>query len=118
MQRGAMIILAASALVLAGCMRLKGVVVDEASGKPFTSAVFTIGRPGGIAVFARHPVDSRGNFDFRIGPGEETNLYIYDSVGDPTLSIRKLQQFELGQNMRIRMHTTAADPFPSLHDSK
>jgi hypothetical protein len=93
----------AAVVCLGGCTHLKGVVVEEATGRPVRTAVLTVGRPNGIAVFERHPVDAHGAFDFSILPIDETNVYIYDSSADPELTTEHLDPGQLSDKMRLTM---------------
>jgi hypothetical protein len=105
-----------AAIALCGCTHLKGVVVDAASGRPARTAVLSVGRPDGIAIYAVHPVDSNGKFDFQLGPTDEDNLYLYDSTA-PALTERKIDRTEFGQNMKLKLDAPPKGevPMPRLH---
>src|SRR5436190_1394011 len=66
------LLLALLAFALTACMHLKGVVVEDLPGgigsRPMKTAVLSIGRPNGIAVYGTQHVDEKGHFDFYIGP--------------------------------------------------
>jgi hypothetical protein len=89
-------------LAAGGCAHLKGVVVDEAGGRPIPTAVLTLGRPDGIGVLESHNVDERGRFDFRISTLDLNKVYVYDSAAGPEASIH-LRESELGEKMRVRL---------------
>ncbi len=90
-----------SVLALTGCMHLKGVVLEEPSMRPARSAVFTVGRPGGIAVFDTHHVDANGEFDFYIGPADDNNVYLYDGSASPDLTLRRVAPYEMSDHMTL-----------------
>ena len=94
---GLMVIAAA----LGGCTHVRGVVVEERTGKPFSTAVFTVGRPDGIGVFQTNSVDRNGRFDFQISPTDESALYVHDSSGDVTSTMRRIDHSEISDHMRI-----------------
>ena len=102
------LILLLCAAVLAGCAHLKGVVLEDPSQRPARTAVFSVGRPGGIAVFDSHRVDQNGAFDFYIGPTDDNNLYLYDGATAPELTMRRVEPFEQGEKMVL--HLRAASP--------
>ena len=106
-------ILLLSALALAGCTHLKGVVVEDPSGRPAKNAVLSIGRPGGISVYDQHHVDAHGAFDFYVGPTDENNIYLFDSAGNTELTLRHVDSYEISQNMKL--HIRPAAPYnPAL----
>src|SRR4051812_18001675 len=84
------------------CTHISG-VVEQAPGRPMTTAVFTVGRPDGIAKYAEHHVDSRGHFDFYLVPTDESHLYVHDGSADPRLTLRRIEALELRQNMRVML---------------
>jgi hypothetical protein len=86
--------------MLPACTHISG-VVEQAPGQPLQSAVISVGRPDGIAVYSKHQVDSRGRFDIQLAPTDETNVYVYDGAGDPRMTMRRLEPIELKKNMRI-----------------
>ncbi|HEY4328731.1 MAG TPA: hypothetical protein VGN88_03275 [Phycisphaerae bacterium] len=88
---------------LAGCTHLKGVVLEDPTQRPMKTAVISVGRPTGIAVLATHPVNDRGTFDFYLLPGDETNLYLYDGAADPEMTMRHLDQAEIGDKMTLHL---------------
>lgn len=88
---------------LGGCTHLKGVVVEEQSGKPMRTAVLSVGRPGGLAVYATHRVDENGAFDFTLAPMDTTNIFLYDGAGDPETTMRHVEASEFSQNMKLRL---------------
>ena len=94
--------LLAAAASLAGCIHMQGVVLEEPSNRPFTTARITVGRPGGLAIFASHDVDSHGRFDFYIGPTDDNDVYVYDTTGSVEDAIR-LDRTEISDKMKIRM---------------
>ena len=102
-----------AALCLCGCIHLKGTVIDDASGKPLRTAVLTIGRPNGIAVYASHGVDQNGAFDFQIASIDETNVYVYDSATDPEAAVH-LEKAQLGEKMRIRLRALPRQESPMM----
>ncbi|HVS70536.1 MAG TPA: hypothetical protein VHQ47_04695 [Phycisphaerae bacterium] len=83
----------------AGCQHIKGVVLD-ARQHPLPTAIFSVGRPDAIAVYARHKVDAFGRFDFELSSIDETDLYVYDQT-DPESTLRHLDPNELSDHMRI-----------------
>lgn len=88
---------------LAGCMHVKGVVLEDPSNKPLKTAILSVGRPDGIAVFAKYHVDQNGRFDFYIGPGDEADVYVYDGANDPDLSMRQIEPRELNEKMTLHI---------------
>src|SRR6476620_3154709 len=88
--------------LLPACTHVSG-VVEQAPGRPLTTAVFTIGRPDGIAKYATHHVDARGRFDFSIIPTDESHLYLHDGAGDPRLTMRRIEAIELRKDMHIML---------------
>ena len=95
-----MTLLAAVLLMVGGCTHLKG-VVEEAPGKPSRTAVFSVGRPEGVAVYSTHRVDSAGRFDFMIPAVDENNVYLYDERGDPSSTMRRVDRKEMGDHMQL-----------------
>ncbi len=94
-------------LGLAGCTHLKGIVLVESTQRPARTAVLSIGRPTGIAVFATHHVDANGAFDFYIGPTDENHVYIYDDSGSPELTMRRIDPLEMSVNMTLHLRPPA-----------
>jgi hypothetical protein len=92
-----------SATLLAGCTHVKGVVLEEPSLRPSTTAVISVGRPTGIAVFDSHRVDAFGRFDFYLGPTDENNLYVYDGRSSPELTMRRIETYEISENMKLHL---------------
>ncbi len=96
---------------LAGCTHLKGVVLEDPSGHPMQSAVLSVGRPGGIAVFETHPVDSKGRFDFSVMPTDLNDIYLYDAAADPEMTVRHVDESEMNDHMQLHMQRArAANP--------
>lgn len=101
------------ALAFGACTHLKGVVLEDPSGRPARTAVFSVGNPNGIAVYDRHSVNRNGEFDFYIGPTDENMIYLYDGSAPPEMSMRRLAPYELGEKMQL--HLRPATPgTPSL----
>ena len=105
MKRVAGIGLILGALGIAGCMHVHGVVLNDRSGEPLRTAVIAVGRPGGIGVYGRHPVDDSGRFSFILYPKDDNNIYVFDSAGPPELTLQKLPSFEFGQPMTVRVRS-------------
>jgi len=97
-----------SVVVLAGCTHLKGIVLEDPTQRPSHTAVLSIGRPTGIAVFDTHRVDQNGAFDFYIGPTDESNIYLYDGASSPELTMRRVEPFE--QSQKMVLHLRPASP--------
>jgi hypothetical protein len=99
-----MLILAFCAIAAAvgGCSHIAGVVLDERQ-RPLETAVFSIGRPDGIATYGTHRVDSRGRFDFQLSGIDETNLYVYDGAAEPQATLRHIDRNEMSTHMRVVM---------------
>ena len=102
------LILLLCAVVLAGCAHLKGVVLEDPTQRPSSTAVLSVGRPTGIAVFDTHRVDQNGRFDFYIGPTDDNNVYLYDGATSPELTMRRVEPFEQGEKMVL--HLRPASP--------
>ncbi len=100
-------------LMLVGCTHIKGVVLQDPTQRPMTTAVISVGRPTGIAVYDQHKVDDHGRFDFYIGPTDEENLYIYDGASRPEMTMRRIQSYELGEKMELHLRP-ALQASPSL----
>jgi hypothetical protein len=101
------------ALVLGACTHLKGVVLEEPSGRPARTAVFSVGNPIGIAVYGQHSVDRNGEFDFYVGPTDDNIIYLFDGSAPPEMTMRRLAPYELGEKMQL--HLRPATPgTPSL----
>jgi hypothetical protein len=90
-------------VALAGCMRVKGVVLEATGNRPVKTAVLTVGRPDGIAVYSSHKVDANGAFDFRISTVDVHNVYVYDGAAAPELTVQHLTESQLGDDMKIRL---------------
>ena len=88
---------------LAGCMRVKGVVLEASGNRPVKTAVLTVGRPDGLAVYSLHKVDANGAFDFRISTVDIHNVYVYDGAAPPELTVQHLTESQLGENMQVRL---------------
>jgi hypothetical protein len=95
-----MILLAGVLLAAGGCTHLKG-TVEEGPGKPSRTAIFSVGRPGGVAVYSTHRVDAGGRFDFMIPAVDEDNVYLYDGRGDPQSTMRRVDPSEMGDHMEM-----------------
>ncbi len=95
-----------------GCIHIRGVVLQDPTNRPLTTARITVGHPGGIGVFATHDVDSHGRFDFYIGPTDDSDVYIYDTVGGPDDAMH-LDRTEISDKMTIRMRA-AGPPQPGM----
>lgn len=102
-----------TALALAGCMHLKGVVLTEPGERPHPTAVLAVGRPGGISAVETHAVDKKGQFDFNILPTDENSVYVYDAA-NPTTTMRQIDRSELSDKMKLHLRPPAADPFPGM----
>jgi hypothetical protein len=85
-----------------GCSHIAGVVVDERQ-RPLPTAVFSIGRPDGLATYGTHKVDSRGRFDFQLSAVDETNLYVYDGAGDPMSTLQHVDRNQISNHMKIEL---------------
>ena len=103
-----MVICLGLAMLATACMHLRG-VVEEAPGRPSKTAVVSVGRPGGVASFTRHSVDSHGQFDFWLNPLDESDVYVYDSRGDPNITLRRINRTEFGESMRVFVPPGARD---------
>jgi hypothetical protein len=95
---------------LGGCTHLKGVVLDDATGRPVPAAYFTVGRPTGVGVSATYRVDQFGRFDFSISPTDEDFLFLWDGNGDPETDVRRVYKTEMGTDMKIRMRQAMPGP--------
>ena len=93
-------------VVLAGavgaCTHVRGVVLAARTEKPIPRAEFTVGRPD-MMVLNRYHADSAGRFDFYIAPMDETNLYVWDHQGDPSVSVRHIERLEISDHMTIHL---------------
>jgi len=107
-----MVLLALTAALLSGCAHLKGVVLEEVSGRPVRTAVLTVGRPGGIGVLESHPVNQNGEFDFKISTADVHKVYLYDSAGSPDAALH-LTESQLSDKMRLRL-PRAPKPEPEM----
>lgn len=95
-----------------GCTHLKGVVLEDPSQRPCRTAVLSIGRPTGIAVFEQHHVNEHGAFDFYLLPTDNSNVYLYDSASPTEMTMRHVDSSEMNANMKL--HIRPANPTPSL----
>jgi hypothetical protein len=95
-----------------GCTHLKGIVYEDrpgtGGGRPMRSAMLSIGRPDGIAVYGTHSVDTEGRFDFYIGPTDLDNIFIYDGAADPTLTMHRLEPTQLSDHMVLRLRRASS----------
>ena len=105
------ILLSPALLLFAACTHLQG-VVEQAPGRPSSTAIFSVGRPDGIAVFDQHRVNVRGHFDFYVLPIDESNLYLYDGAADPRLTLRRIDASEMSTHMHLDL--PAANPNADL----
>jgi hypothetical protein len=96
------LLLILTAALLAGCVRLKGVVQEEGSGRPVRTAVLTVGRPDGIGVLESHPVNQQGEFDFKISTADVHKVYVYDSAGSPEAALH-LTESQLSDHMKLKL---------------
>lgn len=94
---------AAGFAALQGCTHVKGIVTDEVTHRPVPSAIFSIGRPDGIAVYATHHVDGNGKFDFSVFSLDESNVYVYDGAGDPRMTMQHLDRTALNADMHVKL---------------
>ncbi len=92
-----------SALALSACTHVSGVVLDPRSKKPVPTAVFSIGRPDGLGVFDKFKCDKDGKFDFSISPTDEPYIYVWDSAGDPGMTMQHIDRDQLRTNMTVYM---------------
>jgi len=92
-------------LLLAACTHVKGVVLQDPSQRPMTTAIISIGRPNGIAVYDQHKVDDHGRFDFYVGPTDEENLYIFDGASRPEMTMRRIQSYEISEKMELHLRS-------------
>ena len=99
---------------LSGCTHLKGVVVESPSGRPLITAKLDIGRPGSLANYGSHPVDGNGRFDFYISPTDTSMIFVYDGAAAPERTMRRLDQSELNDHMRLEIERMPADPTQGL----
>jgi hypothetical protein len=100
MQKLAATLLIALSALAPACMHVAG-IVEEYPGRPSTSAVLAVGRPGGIGVSTTHRVDSKGKFDFYMSAVDENDLYVYDSHGDPQHTMRRVDRKEISDHMKL-----------------
>jgi len=101
---------------LTGCAHLKGVVTEPSSDRPMRSAVFTIGRPNGIAVYERHTVKADGSFDFYVLPTDEEELFLFDGLADPDLTMRRVSPSEFSEKMRLYLRPAPRNVGPGALD--
>ena len=88
---------------LTGCMQIKGVVVNEVTGRPIPSAVVSIGRPDGPVIYNQHRVNGDGEFDFKIALLDTTNIWVFDSAAAPSLTMLRVPEEQLGTKMKVRL---------------
>jgi hypothetical protein len=101
-------------LALTACTHVHGTVTDMRD-RPLTTAKLSIGRPDGVGTFATYPVNDRGEFDFHISPTDENALYVYDSSGNPALTMRRLDRSDISEKMRIKMRPASPDMMPGMN---
>jgi hypothetical protein len=102
-------------LVFAGCTHLHGVVLSDPSNRPLTTAKFSIGRPDGVAVFGTYGVDSNGVFDFYVAEPDLTNVYLYDAAGPPQATLRRIDQTEMSDKMKLKIRQVYPDLVPGMN---
>ena len=98
----------------ASCMHVKGVVLEERTQGPMRTAVITVGRPNGIAVYDSHQVDKNGAFDFYVLPTDEDNLYLYDGAGMPELTMERIDRMRVGDKMKLYLRPAPKDMQPGM----
>ena len=91
---------------LGACTHVKGIVVDDVTGRSHPSAVFTVGRPDGIGVLQRNSADGNGRFDFQISPLDESALYVYDGSAEPSSTMKRIDRTEINDHMRVTLPRT------------
>lgn len=96
--------------LLGGCTHLKGVVVDDTTGRPVPGAYFTVGRPTGVGVSATYNCDPFGRFDFSIVSTDEDFLFVWDGTGDPEVGVRRVSKTEMSTDMKIRLRPAMPGP--------
>ena len=96
-------------LTLSACTHVRGVVVDERTNEGLSTAILSIGRPDGIAIYWQYPVDSKGHFDFYISPVDESNLWLYDSNGDPRVTMIRIDRTQINEHMKLSLRPAAAN---------
>ena len=97
------LMVASAALGMGACTHVRGVVVDEGTERPHPTAVFTVGRPDGIAIYQRNPVERNGRFDFYISPTDESTLYVFDSSWGAAATMRRIDRTEISDHMHVVM---------------
>jgi len=65
--------------------------------------VLSVGRPDGIAVYDSHTVDQNGAFDFNITTIDLSNIYVYDSIANPAMTMQHIDSTQLGEKMKLRL---------------
>ena len=100
MRIAAVIVLGIVLMTQASCMHLRG-VVEEAPGRPATTAALSIGRPGGISTVTEYHVDTKGRFDFWISALDEHRVYLFDLEGDPQTTMRRVDRSEFSDQMLL-----------------
>ena len=98
--RMAAVLLGVGLMAATGCMHLKG-VVEEAPGRPATTAVLSVGRPGSVSGAFEHRVDDKGRFDFWIFTVDEHRVYLFDQAGDPQITLRRVDRSEFSNQMQL-----------------
>jgi hypothetical protein len=96
------VLLVLSSGALTSCTHVAGVVLGDRTERPVANAEFTVGPPN-MMVLDRHRVDSNGHFDFFISPIDETNLYVWNGQGDPSLGPRHIDPTEISSHMTIHL---------------
>jgi hypothetical protein len=96
------------ALAFTGCMHLKGVVLEDPSGRPSRTAAFSIGSPMGIAVYDKHSVNKNGEFDFFVLPTDSNIVFLYDGSAPPEMTLRRLAPHEFSEKMELHLRPASA----------
>jgi len=99
---------------LAACIHARGTVTDM-QNRPLTTAKFSIGRPDGVGAFATYGVTDRGDFDFYVFPTDLNAVYVYDSTGNPAVTMRRIDRSDVSDRMKIKMHAAAPDMMPGMN---
>jgi hypothetical protein len=108
-------ILASGILVfgVSACTHVAGTVIGG-DGRGLKTAMLSVGRPTDIAHYGDHAVDAYGHFDFYIAPPDETNLYVWDSVGDPMATMQQIDPGLISDHMKIKVARGGEEMDPSL----
>jgi hypothetical protein len=91
---------------LAGCVHMQGVVVDDTTGQPLTTAYFTEGTPEVGSTPIIRFVDNMGQFDFRTGVDFETKgMYVHRAkdVAEPYANLMRISRSQAGTGMVVRV---------------